>query len=159
MEHPNHLLWSILLGILCSFIFIHSYAQDPTSNTPEGYWKVVDGATGNPKSIIKIWKTANQELQGKVIKVFAHKGEVQRCIACKGNQFNQRILGMIILSGLKSNRQQWGNGQLLNPYNGKTYSCTLRTLDNGNKLIVRNYIGLPYFGRAEVWNRVDLLSS
>ncbi len=143
----HHLLLSLLLGILCSFIFIHSYASD----TPEGYWKVVDSTTGNPKSIIKIWKTANQELRGKVIKVFAKKGSIQRCTACKGTQYNQPILGMTILSGLKSkHQQQWGNGKLLNPENGKIYSCALRTIDNGNKLTVRNYIGLPYFGQGNM---------
>lgn len=157
MEHHD-LLLSIMLGILCSFIFIHSYAQEPVSNTPEGYWKVVDSTTGEPKSIVKIWKTSDQELIGKVIKIFAKAGDVQRCTACKGSQYNQPLLGMTILSGLKPKQQQWSNGQLLDPKNGKIYSCALRTLDNGNKLNVRNYIGLPYFGRAETWERVDLLS-
>ncbi len=154
----HHLLLSILFGIFCSFVFIHSYALAPSSNTPEGYWKIVDGTTGNPKSIIKIWKTSNQELMGKVIKVFAKKGNMQRCTACKGPLYNQPILGMTLLSGLKPKQQQWGSGRLLNPDNGKTYSCALRTVEHGNKLQVRNYIGLPYFGRAETWERIDLLS-
>lgn len=153
----HHFLWSILLGMLCSFMFIHSYALTP-GNSPEGYWKVVDSTTGNPKSIIQIWKTPNQELMGKVIKVFAKKGSHQRCIACKGNLHNQPILGMTVLSGLKSKQKQWGSGKLLNPENGKTYSCALRTVESGNKLIVRNYIGLPYFGRAQTWERIDLMS-
>ncbi len=154
----HHLLLSVLLGILCSVLFVHSYALEPLNNSPEGYWKIVDGTTGKPKSIVKIWKTTDQELTGKVIKVFAKKNNLQRCTACKGNQYNQPILGMTILSGLKSKRHQWDNGKILDPDNGKTYSCALRIIERGNKLLVRNYFGLPYFGRAETWERVDLLS-
>ena len=67
----HHLFLSLMLGVLCSLFFIHSYAEEPiTTNTPEGYWKITDNTTNSPKSIIKIWKTANQELSGKVIKVF-----------------------------------------------------------------------------------------
>lgn len=154
----HDLLLSIMLGILCSFIFIHSYAQGSASNTPEGYWKVFDRVTGQPKSIVKIWKTPNQELMGKIIKVFAKAGGVQRCIACTGSQYKQPVIGMTILAGLKPKQRQWSHGKLLNLENGKTYNCALRTLDNGNKLSVRNYIGLPYFGHVETWERVDLLS-
>ncbi len=157
MDNHHHLLFSILLGVLCSFIFIQSHALEPVSNTPEGYWKVID-SNGTPKTIIKIWKMPNQQLTGKVIKVFARKDKMQRCIACKGLQYNQPILGMTILSGLKSKHQQWSGGRILNPDNGKTYSCAVRTIEHGNKLVVRNYIGLPYFGRAETWERIDLLS-
>ncbi|MCD6038864.1 MAG: hypothetical protein K0S27_264 [Gammaproteobacteria bacterium] len=157
MEH--NILLSIMLGILCSFLFIHSYAQESTSDTPEGYWKVVDNITGQPKSIIKIWQTRHHELKGKVIKVFTQEAGSQRCTACQGKLYNQPLLGLTILSGLQlTYPHQWGQGKLLNPENGKIYSCTLRTTDHGNKLTVRNYMGLPYFGRAEIWERVDLLS-
>ncbi len=158
MEQP-HFLLSILLTLVCSVCFIGAYAIEPT-NTPEGYWKIIDRATGKPKSIVQIWKAPNQMLMGKVVKLFSKKSKsyIQRCSACRGIQYNQPIIGMTILSGLKPKQHQWANGRLLNPENGKTYSCALRTMDSGNKLNVRNYIGLPIFGRAEIWERVDLMS-
>jgi uncharacterized protein (DUF2147 family) len=160
MEQQHNLLLSILLGILFSFIFMHAYASNSPQNTPEGYWKIVDRTTGNTKSIVKIWKTHDQSLMGKVVKVFAKKSDkhIPLCTACKGDQYNKPIVGMTILSGLKSTSRQWGNGHILNPENGKVYKCAIRTVDNGNKLNVRNYVGLPFFGRAETWERVDLMS-
>ncbi len=151
----HHFLLSILLGLFCSLIFIQSPALASDRNDPEGYWKVVNSSTGDPKSIIKIWKTSNQELKGKVIKIFAKNGDIPRCTACTGSLYNQPLLGMTLLSGLKPTQQQWGSGQLLNPDNGKLYSCSLRIIAQGNKLIVHNYTGLPYLGRADTWERVS----
>ncbi|MCC2666952.1 MAG: hypothetical protein K0S63_868 [Gammaproteobacteria bacterium] len=159
MEQP-HFFLSIFLGLVCSIFFTCAYAIE-YMNTPEGYWKIIDSTTGKPKSIVQIWKTPNHMLVGKVVKLFSKKGRsvIQRCTACRGIQYNQPIIGMIILSGLKQKQHQWSNGRLLNPENGKTYSCALRAMNNGNKLNVRNYIGLPIFGRAETWERVDLMSN
>ena len=159
MDQHRFLLATLLLSFISSIFCMYTYAIEPV-NTPEGYWKTIDSTTGQPKSIVKIWKTPNQVLMGKVIKLFSQKGNsrLRRCLACRGLQYNQPIIGMTVLSGLQPQQHQWSNGRLLNPENGKIYSCALRAIDHGNKLNVRNYIGLPMFGRAETWERVDLMS-
>jgi len=134
----------------------NSYLKD----SPIGYWKTIDDVTGKPKSIIHIWKNDKQDLVGQVIQIFPKPGEDQHkiCEKCKGDLHGKPIVGMVILSGLKASEQQWDQGHILDPENGKTYSCSIRTAENGKKLKVHGYIGIPLFGRSQVWQRVDLLS-
>lgn len=154
----NNLLLTLLIGILCSIGFTTSRAE--VTYSPVGYWKTIDDVSGKPKSIIQIWQTDNQQLMGKVIKIFPKIGNDQAklCSACKGDLHNQPIVGMTVLSGLKPKKEQWMNGRILDPENGKFYQCALHTLDNGKHLRVRGYIGLPLLGRSQTWERIDLLS-
>lgn len=48
-----------------------------------------------------------------------------------------------------SNRAE--DGQLYDPESGKTYSGSMT--QRGDKLMLRGYIGIPLFGRTEVWTR------
>ena len=68
---------------------------------------------------------------------------------------NQPIIGLIILRSFEFDDDEWDDGTVYDPENGKTYSCHL-TLKNANTLRVRGYIGIPLFGRTEVWTRSKL---
>ncbi len=162
MDSNHKWFWSIVLSLICSLGFmVNAFADEISSDSPVGYWKTIDDVTGKPKSIVQIWKTENNILMGRVIKVFA-KNTTETvpilCAVCKGDKHNQPIVGMVILSGLQPKKHQWINGQITDPDNGKTYSCAMRTLEQGKKLNVRGYIGLPLLGRSQVWERVDLMS-
>ncbi len=144
------------LIFICLSFFLWHYAY--AANSPLGYWKTIDDVTGQPKSILKIWQSSNG-LSGQVIKIYPSPGKDQNelCTACKGARHNQRIVGMVILQGLKQNANnpsEWTNGEILDPHNGKTYHCNLQVIDNGQKLNVRGYIGVPLFGRSQTWLRV-----
>ena len=131
----------------------------PTS--PVGYWKTIDDVTGKPKSIVQISMGTDDRLNGKVVRLFPKQGEdvtKKVCKACTGSLHDQPIVGMEILKGLVADGNQWVNGKILDPANGKTYSCTARLASNGEKLRVRGYIGMPLFGRSQTWERVDLMS-
>jgi uncharacterized protein (DUF2147 family) len=161
MDHNNHhrILLSMLLGIVCSFIFAMAHAAESTLDSPIGYWKTIDDLTGKPKSIVQIWKTSDEVLMGKVVKIFPKNNttdQTKRCDACKGDLHNQPIVGMVILSGLTAKQKQWKNGKILDPENGKSYSCAMHTVDHGKKLNVRGFIGLSLLGRSQTWERVDL---
>src|ERR1041384_274411 len=124
MDHRK--IFSILIGIVCSFILIPAFSVERPSESPIGYWKTIDDSTGKPKSIVQIWKTEENILMGKVIKVFSKEGQEKNiCTKCKGEMRNQPIVGMVIVSGLKSKEKHWGNGRILDPENGKTYSCAI----------------------------------
>jgi uncharacterized protein (DUF2147 family) len=132
-------------------------APKPAANlTPVGVWKTIDDLTGKPKSILQLSLTAQNTLQGKVIRIFPTEGQDQKilCTQCKGDKHNQPVVGMIILTGLKQAKDGWVHGEILDPHNGKTYRCTAQLVDNGNKLTVHGYVGLPLFGRSQVWERV-----
>ena len=162
MDRNNHILMSMLLGIICTFMFAIAHAAEISLETPVGYWKTIDDVTGKPKSIVQIWKTNDNILMGKVVKIFSknnHADQTKKCEACKGDLHGQPIVGMVILSGLTAKQNQWKNGKILDPENGKSYSCAMHTIDHGKKLDVRGFIGLSLLGRTQTWERVDLMSA
>lgn len=127
---------------------------------PTGFWQTIDDVTGQPKAIVEITRTANNNIMGRIIKIYPRPGQSQNelCIACRGKQHNARIVGMVIMENLAQNRNnfsEWNGGQILDPKNGKTYTCNIRLLENGQKLNVRGFIGLPLFGRTQTWHRVN----
>ncbi len=156
----KYLVAVLLLGCMMQTLLGSVAIAQSNTATPIGYWRTIDDVTGKPKSIIRIWRTQNQQLAGEVIQIFPKQGESpdKRCVACRGKWHNQPIVGMVILSGLKPLEKQWGQGEILDPENGKTYKCSLRLAENGKKLRVHGYIGVPLFGRSQTWERVDLMA-
>lgn len=66
---------------------------------------------------------------------------------------NNPIIGLNMLKGFVSNgNNEWGDGEIYDPKNGKTYSCNMEL--TGEVLEVRGYIGISLFGRTEKWTRV-----
>lgn len=131
----------------------------PAHQTAEGYWKTVDDVTKRVKSIIYISKNKQTgALQGKIVKTYPSPDEkpLKICKKCKGERHNKPILGMTILTDLRPDKKTnglWVDGNILDPRNGKTYHCTVRLKDHNKKLSVRGYIGIPLFGRSQVWLR------
>ncbi len=124
-------------------------------NTVTGQWKTIDDETGKPKSIVEI-KEENGQLTGKVIQLFRKADEEQnpKCDKCKGDKKDQPVLGMTILWDMKKKSDtKWDDGSILDPNNGKSYSCKLELLENGKKLKVRGYMGFSLLGRTQVWQR------
>ena len=68
---------------------------------------------------------------------------------------NRSIIGLQLLAGFTASTkfEVWENGTIYNPEDGKTYSCTLTLLDN-KTLKVRGFVGLPLFGKTQIWKRV-----
>jgi uncharacterized protein (DUF2147 family) len=155
-----------LLGIAVSTLALclNPLTALATIDSATGLWKTIDDVTGKPKSIIQITETPNRKLQGTILKIFPRPGFDQNelCVACKGARHNQPIVGMTILTGLeldRANHGRWNNGEILDPLNGKTYHSTIQLSDHNAKLTVRGYIGMPLFGRSQVWERVNDLNS
>lgn len=125
-------------------------------NSPVGVWKTIDDTSGKPKSLIRITE-ANGVLSGTVEKLFREPQENQNplCDKCEGTLKDQPIIGMTILSGLKPDGDSYTGGQIIDPASGKVYKSKLSLTDNGEKLNVRGYIGLPMLGRTQTWLRVE----
>ncbi|HLB42137.1 MAG TPA: DUF2147 domain-containing protein [Gammaproteobacteria bacterium] len=150
--------WKLMLFLL---IFINATdAASQPENSPVGYWKTIDDVTGKPKAIVQILEENDQTLSGRIIKIFPRPGYDQnaRCTACKGKLHNQRIVGLIFLKNLKKSKtvsRQWIAGDILDPKNGKIYRSSLTLSNNAQKVNVRGYIGLPLFGRTQIWIRLE----
>jgi uncharacterized protein (DUF2147 family) len=138
------------LFLILSLISLNVIAE----NSPLGYWKTIDDVTGKTQSIIKIFAAENNTLSGALVKTFPEPNEapLTNCSACKGPRHNKPILGMTILTDLKPGKDnQWTEGNILDPTTGNIYHCSVKPLENGQKLAVRGYIGIPLFGRTQTW--------
>jgi hypothetical protein len=133
-------------------------AQDSSSlsepASPEGYWKLMDDKTHKIKSVIHVWQEGDK-LNGRIEKLFPEPdgNPDPLCDQCEGELKGKPILGMQIMWDLVKNGKEWSGGRIMDPKNGKTYSCFIEVLDNGRHLKVRGYIGLALLGRTQYWER------
>ncbi|MFS2025952.1 DUF2147 domain-containing protein [Massilia sp. GER05] len=149
----RHLAHAAILTFAAALAAPLAWAQDAS---PVGLWKTIDDASGKPTALIRI--TDNQgELQGKIEKLFRTPEEDQnpKCTLCQGARKDQPIVGMTIVSGLRKNGDEYTGGEILDPKNGKVYKSKLSVHEGGKKLEVRGYVGVPMFGRSQVWLRQE----
>jgi hypothetical protein len=86
--------------------------------------------------------------------LFSDQGTNPVCDKCEGERHNQPVTGMTIMWGVKKDGDnEWSGGQILDPGKGKTYKVKLSLKDDGQKLDVRGYIGMPMLGRTQTWIR------
>lgn len=134
-----------------TLISLGAFAQ----TSPIGRWKTIDDETNKPKSIVVIFEKDGQ-LFGKIEKLFKKADEDQnpKCDKCSGLNKDQLIIGMEFLNNLKKESETlWSGGEILDPNNGKTYSCKIELIEDGKKLKVRGFIGFSLLGRTQVWER------
>lgn len=65
---------------------------------------------------------------------------------------DREVVGLEILTGFEWDEDEWVDGEIYNPRNGKTYSC-LMWLDDMNTLQVKGYIGFSLIGQQKTWTR------
>ncbi len=119
----------------------------------EGLWQIFNEEYGVPSSIIQIAQREGK-LEGRVLQTFLlpDEGPEARCLACQEDLYEQKIVGMRILSNMNKQGNKWAGGKILDPGNGKSYSCSL-WLEEENRLKVRGHLG-P-FTRTQVWQRAQ----
>lgn len=130
-----------------------AWAQDAS---PVGLWKNIDDATGKPKALIRITENKG-EVRGQIEKLFLAAGANPnpRCDKCQGANKDQPVLGMVFMSGLRKNGEEYSGGEILDPDSGKVYRSKLMLVEGGKKINVRGYVGVPMFGRSQTWVRQD----
>jgi uncharacterized protein (DUF2147 family) len=146
----------LIAAVLFAFISASAVAQTAAAPvSPVGLWKTIDDNTGKPKSLIRIAES-NGEYRARVEKLFREAGEDQnpKCDKCEDARKDQPIIGMTILTGMKLQEgREYAGGQILDPANGKIYKAKMELEEDGKKLNVRGYLGVPMLGRTQVWLR------
>lgn len=124
--------------------------------SPVGLWKNIDDQTGKPRALIRITES-DGEYKGKIERLFMEAGEDQnpKCVPCSGPLKNQPILGMTILTGMRQEGGDYAGGHILDPSSGRNYKSKMSLVEDGKRLDVRGYIGMPTFGRSQTWLRVE----
>ena len=141
----------IILIALCCTVFQTTTAhaqKDPI----EGYWLTEDG---NAK--IWIYLAKNGKYYGKIAWMKEPNDVNGNPKLDKENpkEANRKdpILGLLLLKGFeKDGDDEYNEGTVYDPKNGKTYSCTI-TLKSKDKLGVRGYVGVSLLGRTTTWTR------
>jgi uncharacterized protein (DUF2147 family) len=65
------------------------------------------------------------------------------------------IMGLIILKDfIFDGEDEWEDGTIYDPKNGKTYDCYME-IDETGILHIRGYIGISWIGRTTYWTRVN----
>ncbi|HAT32441.1 MAG TPA: DUF2147 domain-containing protein [Janthinobacterium sp.] len=142
-----------LLAVTLAMSSAAVWADDAS---PVGLWKNIDDVSGKPKALIRI-SESNGVLEGKLEKLFRAPDQDQapKCDKCEGVNKDQPILGLKFMWDLKKEGDEYAGGEILDPDNGKVYKSKMHLEENGKKLKVRGYIGLPMFGRSQTWVRQE----
>jgi uncharacterized protein (DUF2147 family) len=67
------------------------------------------------------------------------------------------VMGLMLLRDFEfDGDDEWTDGKIYDPKNGKTYSCYMEFRDDSkDNLKVRGYIGFSMIGRTTYWTRIE----
>jgi uncharacterized protein (DUF2147 family) len=144
------LLSLLLLGMAGLVAFVPAANPDAIVGT----W-----LTGSKKGRVQIYKEGSQYF-GKIVWIqdpVDHK--TNRPLTDSKNPDAQKrgkpLLGLVNLRNFSyDGGNEWDQGKVYDPENGKEYSCKL-TLRDPNTLDVRGYVGISIIGRTDTWRRVN----
>jgi len=115
-----------------------------------GEWKTVDDKTGEKRSIVTIYKGPDGLYYGKISKMLMYAD--LKCEACKDEDHNAPLEGLVIIRGMKAEDGQLAGGRVLDPESGKFYYGKIYL--KGDKLVLRGSLDKRGFlGRNQEWVR------
>ena len=135
-------------------LFISS-AFSVSNNNPDaivGVWK-----TGDGNAMVRIYKNG-EKYQGKIVWLKepidpeTGKPKLDKNHSEEASR-TRPLIGLINIWGFtQTEKNVWEEGNIYDPKNGNTYSCTIK-MTNSNTLEVRGYIGVSLIGRTDVWTK------
>ena len=151
---PEPILTTVRLPFvkLMVLAFVAALSTTALARDPFGYWLTIDDDGKTPKGVVQIFKRGDKAY-GKIVKLINPPEPNPRCTECSGSRKDQPVLGMVILRNLEEDGDEWSGGRILDPQNGKEYSCYIEVQSKGNTLKVRGYLGLALLGRTQYWRR------
>jgi uncharacterized protein (DUF2147 family) len=137
-------------SVLLSLLFVSIGLVVKGQGAIAGKWLTIDDETNKPRSTVEIAER-NGKYYGKVISIISQPGEdpdpvCNKCLP-EDDRFNKKIIGLEILRDMQKNGDEYSEGTILDPNNGKIYRCKIWIKDNNLKL--RGYWG-PFF-RTQTW--------
>jgi uncharacterized protein (DUF2147 family) len=139
----------ILCFLLITFTTIHAFADGPDDIL--GVW-----SNGTEKGHIQIYKQ-NGKYYGKLIWLKQPNDEKGLPKVDKNNPNpavrTKPLLGLIMLTDFKYEDEEWADGKIYNPNDGKEYKAYMK-LKDFHTLHVRGYIGFSWIGKTETFHRI-----
>ena len=137
--------------LFATLLCVGGYSSAQGGDTISGTWKTFDDETNLPAALVQITEK-NGVFSGVITKLLDTSGPLT-CEKCTDSRKGKPILGMEILSGLKKTGESYSGGQILDPDDGEIYKAEMKLKDQGAKLDLRAYIGIPLLGRTQTWIR------
>ena len=142
-----------LIAFVCLSAIILFAANLKQEEKILGVWLV-----GNGKAKVKIEKLGKKYV-GKIVWL---KNPTDKNGAVRTDKNNpdeklrkNSLVGITLLKDfIYDGENEWKDGAIYDPENGKTYSCNM-ILKDSNTLEVRGYLGLSMFGRTDVWKKTE----
>ncbi|MBU3610784.1 DUF2147 domain-containing protein [Polynucleobacter wuianus] len=144
-KQPFFLIFVALLS--CASALVSAQSLDSIV----GNWKSFDDDTNAPAAIVQITEK-NGIFSGVITKLLDPNAPLV-CEKCTDARKGKSVVGMEILSGLKRTGDAYSGGQILDPDDGEIYRAEMKLKDQGSKLDLRAYIGIPLLGRTQTWVR------
>ncbi len=121
------------------------------AQSPVGTWRTVDDATGEPKSLVRIFEEDGR-LVGEIQQLLQNGG---RCVGCAGRFANSDMRGVRILTGFSQRGDEWVGGRITDPKTGRVYRAKMR-IERDGRLRVWGFVGAdtPLTRRNQYWERV-----
>jgi uncharacterized protein (DUF2147 family) len=143
--------FAIAIFALVSIPASHAQQLSQKLQNAVGHWQIIDsdGALGGKAETYLI----NGKLFGKVTELRPGHTPKDVCIKCSGEYKNQVILGMVFMRNFHPDGDDWVEGTVVDPENGKEYKGKIWAIGN-DKLGMRGFVGISLFGRTETWTRL-----
>ncbi len=116
-----------------------------------GHWQVVN-SDGSPGGKVETY-LVDGKLFGRVTEVRPGRTPKDVCDKCSGDDKNQLILGMVIVRKFHPEGDDWVDGTVVDPENGKEYKGKIWSVGK-DSLKMRGYVGISLLGRTETWTRI-----
>lgn len=128
------------------FVAVQMVGQTPIL----GDWITVDDASGEQKSVVRIYQAENGKYYGTIVELFEENPTAAVCQTCTGEDHNQPIVGLTIIRDMQLKDGELRGGKVLDPDNGKFYYAKVYLKDG--KLILRGSLDKAgLLGRSQTW--------
>ena len=150
-RHISICIAFLALVALASAVASNAQQLSPKLQNAVGHWQVVN-SDGTPGGKVDTY-LENGKLFGRVTEVRPGRTPHDLCDKCSGEYKNQLILGMVILRNFHPEGDDWVDGTVVDPENGKEYKGKVWAMGS-DRLKMRGFIGISLLGRTEDWVRI-----
>jgi uncharacterized protein (DUF2147 family) len=151
MRHKSLCAFAFALCALLSLSAAGAQQLSPKLQNAIGRWQIVN-SDGTPGGKAETY-LENGRLFGRVTEARPGRTPQDVCDKCSGEYKNQLILGMIFMRNFHPEGDNWVDGSVVDPENGREYKGKIWAVGKDN-LHMRGYIGISLLGRTESWVRI-----